>query len=205
MAKPASKPNWTYTNPDFPTVTIEPTVQKKINGWLADERPPHEFFNWLFFNISEWIDYLDIQTEAISSQLGLFDAVVGAGGTHADINAVMADPQTIAGVIKNVFVISSIAVAVTQVIDQPGMSFTFHPRATVLKDGATIGITIDAPKVRIKAGRFLNFSAVGNKAINMTANAVNCFITENIFMNCATMIDDALANNNVISNNIEEV
>lgn len=50
MAKPASKPNW--TDGDAAKVT-EPTVGKKLLGWIADERPSFKFMNWLFYNITE--------------------------------------------------------------------------------------------------------------------------------------------------------
>jgi len=55
MAKPVSKPDWTVGNPDFGTVTVEPSAAKKETGWLVDERIPREFLNWLFFNITDWI------------------------------------------------------------------------------------------------------------------------------------------------------
>ncbi len=48
--KPTSKSDWTLGNPDFATVTVEPTAQKKEDGWFPDERPPREFMNY-FFNI----------------------------------------------------------------------------------------------------------------------------------------------------------
>lgn len=203
MAKPASKPDWTVGNPDLGTVTVEPTVQKKQAGWLADERPAREFMNWLFYNITEWISYFETVTDAIGTQLGLYDAVVGTGGTHADINALMADAN-IAN-LKNVFVTSSLAVNVAQTINQSGMTFTFHPKCTILKDGAATGLIIDAQKVRILNARFLSFNGGGDKAISLTANAKNCFITGCLFKDCTTMIDDALGTNNVIANNIEEV
>lgn len=200
MAKPASKPDWTIGNPDFATITIEPTLSKKEAGWLPDERPPREYLNWLFFNITEWITYLDGVSDALVDQLGQYDAIVGFGGTHADINALMADPAI--ATFKNILVTGSILVDTIQTINQPGMNFTFKPQTSLTMGAANIGLRIDAERIRIKSARFLNFTG---KAIEMTANAKNCIINECMFKNNTSMIDDALGTNNILANNIEEV
>ena len=85
MAKPTSKPDWTVGNPSFGTVTVEPSAGKKQNGWDVGERPPRQFMNWLFFNIDEWIDYLETTTDALISLQGIYDAVVGVGGDFATL------------------------------------------------------------------------------------------------------------------------
>lgn len=55
MSKPTNKPGWTSTtNP-----TSEPTT-KKLTGWSAGEKPSAEHMNWLFQNISEWINHVDV-------------------------------------------------------------------------------------------------------------------------------------------------
>jgi hypothetical protein len=53
MAKPISKPDWTASN------SIEPSPEKKAAGWGIGEKPYSTHFNWLFKNVSEWVDYLD--------------------------------------------------------------------------------------------------------------------------------------------------
>lgn len=63
LAKPTSKPDWTESNPSFATVTIEPTAGKKITGWTADERPPYQTVNWLFYIVDQWIKYLESITD----------------------------------------------------------------------------------------------------------------------------------------------
>ena len=50
--KPSSHLNW--TDGDAAKVQ-EPTVGKKLLGWVANERPPAEFFNWLFWRIILWV------------------------------------------------------------------------------------------------------------------------------------------------------
>lgn len=200
MAKPSSKPDWTITNPDQASISVEPSGSKKNIGWLADERPAAEFWNWLLLNITEWINYFETLTDGLANQLGQYDAVIGFGGTHASINALMAD----AGIatLKNVLVTDSILVDTIQVINQPGMNFTFKPQTSLSMGAATIGLRIDAERVRIKNARFLNFTG---KAIELTANAKNCMIVENYFKNNTVTIDDALGTNNLITNNLEEV
>ena len=60
--KPTSKSDWTLGNPDFATVTVEPTAQKKEDGWFPDERPPREFMNYLFNIPGQWTDYFEAVT-----------------------------------------------------------------------------------------------------------------------------------------------
>lgn len=204
MAKPTSKPEWTVGNPDFATVTQEPSAAKKEAGWLPDERPPREFMNWLFNNMGDWIDYFEEQIDGFSGQSVIYDAFVGAGGTHADINALMADADI--ATIKNVLIISTLAIDNTQVINQAGMNFTFKANAGITKNGPTgadIGLQIDADRVRILNGRFIGFNDVGvDKAMQINAN--NCLIFGNMFNDNDTAIEN-LGNNNELTSNIEEV
>jgi len=204
MAKPTSKPEWTVGNPDFGTITVEPSAAKKEAGWLPDERPPREFMNWLFNNLGEWVDYFETEIDGFSGQSVIYDAFVGAGGTHADINALMADGDI--ATIKNVLIISTIAVDNTQIINQAGMNFTFKANAGITKNGPTgadLGLQIDADRVRILNGRFIGFNDVGvDKAIQVNSN--NCLLFGNMFNDNDTAIEN-LGNNNELTSNIEEV
>lgn len=203
MAKPASKPDWTVGNPDFATVTQEPTNTKKEAGWLPDERPPREYMNWLFFNIHEWIEYFEGATDGLLLQLGQFDAVVGFGGTHATINDLMGDPGI--ATLKNVLITNQSAPAVNQVINQPGMNFTFKPQAAIIGGGgATIGLTVDAVRVRIFNARMTGFNGGGEVGLRLTANAKNCLVSGCMFNDDTTTLDDLGANNSLIGN-IEEI
>lgn len=204
MAKPSSKPEWTVGNVDFGTITVEPTATKKEAGWLPDERPPREYMNWLFFNINEWIDYLEGVTDVFATQGNIYDAFIGGGGTHADVNAWQADPD-IAN-LKNALVISTIAIDVPQVIDNDGCNLDFKANAGFTKNGPTgsdFGIQVDANRIRINNGRFIGFNDVGvDKAIILNGN--NCLVHGCMFNDCDTVIEDN-GNGNVIGTNIEEV
>lgn len=202
MAKPSSRIDWTLANPDQATISVEPTAQKKTAGWLPDERPPREYLNWLFQNVDEWIKYFETLTDELKTQLSEYDAVIGFGGTHADINSLMADPN-IAN-LKNVLISGNLLVETTQIINQPGMNFIFKPSISMTAGAATIGLRIDAERVRILNARFVNFTG---KAIELTVNAKNCILTNCMFKNNTyPPVDDTLGGvNNIQSNNLEEV
>lgn len=192
MAKPASKLDWTVNNPDFATVTTEPTPQKKQDGWFPDEPPPREFMNWLFFNIGEWVDYFEVQTDALLALRGTYDAIISPSGTHADINAVMADADTIAGIIKRVLVMTPQVAIVKQVINIDDMFFEFKPQATFSKGAAiSTGIEISSKRVTMLYGRFSGFTdAGGDEAIQLTATSRNCLISGGRFFDNSNDIDD---------------
>lgn len=55
MAKPSTLPRWANVS----GVLVEPNGAKKDVGWLVDERPPAEFFNWWMKTVYDWTAYLD--------------------------------------------------------------------------------------------------------------------------------------------------
>ena len=205
MAEPTSSIDWTEGNVDQATISVEPSAAKKKQGWLPDERPPRETMNWLFQNMDEWTKYFKGEIASFSAQSVIYDAFVGAGGTHADINALMLDPDI--ATIKNILVISAIPVDLTQVINQDGMNFYFKAGAGITKNGPTgadIGLQIDANRVRINEGRFIGFNDVGvDKGIEILATKKNNIISSCMFSDCDTQIED-LGENNILANNLEE-
>lgn len=63
MAKPSKRPEWAYDHsPQAPGSTsgdlIEPSEAKRHDGW-DKEMPPYQWFNWVLWIISKWIDWLD--------------------------------------------------------------------------------------------------------------------------------------------------
>lgn len=206
MTKPSSKPDWTVGNPDFGIVTIEPTAQKKEDGWFPDERPPREFMNWLFFNITEWITYFEGVTDLFSTQGIIYEAFIGAGGTHVDINDWQSDPD-IANK-KNALVVSNLAVDAIQIIIVNGSKLDFKAETAITKNGPTgadIGLQIDADRIRVNNGRFIGFNDVGvDKGIEILATRKNSIIHGCLFNDCDTEIND-LGLNNELSANLTEV
>lgn len=203
MAKPASKPSWTVGNPSFGTVTVEPSSGKKLNGWTASERIPFQFLNWLFFNINEWITYLEEQVDLVASSKSNYDAIVGTGGTHSDLASLMADVNIAAK--KNIMVVSPQTITAPVVINQDDMKFDFKPQAFIAKGpGANIGVQITGKRVKFSNCRFLNFNTAGDKAMQLSAAAQWCMVWGCYFLNCDTSIED-LGPSNVLTMNIEEV
>lgn len=203
MAKPTEKIDWTVGNPSFGTVTVEPSSGKKLTGWTASERPPHQIMNWLFYNIWEWLEYFEAETDNLVALQGVFDAVVGAGGTHASLAAVMSDPN-IAN-IKNVLVTDPQTITAPVNLNQNDMNIEFKPQAFIAKGpGANVGLNITAERVRILNGRFLSFSTAGDKAISMSAGSKYCMVSQCYFNACDTTVED-LGTANGVFNNIEEV
>src|SRR5688572_10702894 len=72
-AKPASTPRWANSG----GVITEPSSGKKDEGWEEDERPPFEYFNWLFNLIYQWCLYL---FDGQLSGAHTFDNTVGITG-----------------------------------------------------------------------------------------------------------------------------
>lgn len=56
MAKPTDKFTWSES---LPAASVQPDATHLANGWAAGEKPPAEFFNWLFRTCGKWISYLD--------------------------------------------------------------------------------------------------------------------------------------------------
>lgn len=65
MTRPLSKPEWIPNND--PDKIIAPSSSKQSTGWLRDEKPPFQFWNWFWNLVSQWITHV----EAISIILGV--------------------------------------------------------------------------------------------------------------------------------------
>lgn len=205
MAKPTSKPNWTVGNPSFGSVTIEPSAGKKLNGWAAAERPPHQFMNWLFYNLGEWIDYFEAETDSLQSQKGIYDASIGTNGTHANFAALVADADYLSGAIKNILVVSDQAISAPVTLALNDLNIEFKPGVALLKGiGANKGLIITGERVRIMHGRFANFSAPGDIAIELALTSKYCMVKGNYFLNNDSDVND-LGTTNLLSENIDEV
>ena len=58
MPQPSEKFHWATTA--IPGVDIvEPPDNKKDIGWLSQEKPPYQYFNYLFNIIGQWLDYVE--------------------------------------------------------------------------------------------------------------------------------------------------
>lgn len=74
----------TPTHSDWTGTTIEPTTAKKLAGWLAGEKPPHQYMNWLFNEQDSWNKWLDF----LSKGEGCFNVGVSySAGTFKMVQA----------------------------------------------------------------------------------------------------------------------
>lgn len=54
VAKPSVYPEWASGGSGI----TEPSSPKKLLGWIV-EKPPYQFFNWLFSTIYNWVRWID--------------------------------------------------------------------------------------------------------------------------------------------------
>ena len=186
MAKPTSKPDWTLSNPDFATVTQEPTALKKQAGWLPNEKPPREFMNWLFYNLGEWIDYFEGETDVLIASAKPFDFIVGsvAGMTPDLITAInLANPG------DRILVTESSVVNTTIQVNK-SLEIHFKPSITYSKGAATSALEISGDGAMIRQGRFVGFNGGSDVAIQILNTASHTMLRDCRFASNTKNIDD---------------
>jgi len=204
MSKPTSKPEWTVGNPSFATVTVEPSSGKKQNGWAVAERPPFQFMNWLFWNINDWINYFEDVTDSLTALQGIYDAVVGTGGTHTTFNDLVADPDWIAGSIKNVLVVSTLAFDAPITLDQDDVNISCKPGVNIVGTAsANRAFIVTGDRVRIFQCRFQNFNQGSDIAIELNGCSYP-MILENYFLNNDATVVNTISTDPLVAHNIEE-
>lgn len=193
MSKPTSTPDWTISNPNFGTVTIEPTSGKKITGWTSGERPSYQNMNWLIYNIDQWIKYLD----AAVGDFG-FDAVVGsgAGASHATLALALADVAITPG--KRILVTEDYTVNSVIQITKNNLEIYFKPGVTYSKGSATAAIQVSADGVILRQGRFSGFSGGSDKGITIDAGSDYTMIRDSRFVNCTLDVEDLASTSSIM-------
>ena len=146
--------------------------------------------NWLFFNIDEWIDYLESVTDTTSGVFSLYQAFVGSGpgATHADLNAVMADGAIAAG--ARILVLSSATINTVQQITKHRVQIDFQPGVIYTKGSAINALEVNADYVRIIGGQFDNWTGVGAAPIKILVGSDHTKIRDSHFK-ASNDIDDA--------------
>ena len=46
-----------------PAKYIEPSAAKRLQGWIAEEKPPFQYFNWAWRLIDRWLKWADAQSD----------------------------------------------------------------------------------------------------------------------------------------------
>jgi len=188
MAKPSSHLEWTVGNPDFATVTQEPTGPKKQTGWLPSEKPPREFMNWLFWRQDEWNKYFEFATDVLGLAGDLF---VGSGtGQYATLQLAhnAAVPGTRIIVCENATINSTITLSTGQleVIFKPGVVYT--------AGSAVSAVDISGSEITVRNGRWSGFTS---RTFSVISGAANTKLRDIVFTNPSTFLLDAGTNTTV--------
>jgi hypothetical protein len=155
--KPASKPNWTDSNPG---VRQEPSGGYKNTGWFSNLRPPFQFMNWLFYNIgTEWLNYFEAATDFLKAAARPYDFSIGTGGDFADINAAIASSSVQPG--ARLVILNSLALANTQQVTKNNLEFVMGPGVVLSDGGAGTLIQVSATRCRFKGGKIAGATVQG--------------------------------------------
>jgi hypothetical protein len=71
MARPTSEINWMGAAIPDTIDLIEPSAGKKAAGWNLVEKPPHQYMNWVLWNLAKWQEFTDAQVSANHTDLGV--------------------------------------------------------------------------------------------------------------------------------------
>lgn len=187
LPKPTDYPLWTKTNP---TVRTQPTAPKKETGWAPNERPPAEYFNWLFYNLGvEWLEYLESVTDAFIGYQSIYAAFVGTGGlaTHATINDAIIDVS--AG--SKILVLNSATINTIQSISKNRITIEFQPGVIYTKGTAQYALQVQADHCKIIGGQFLSFSGVSDAGIKVDVASDHTKIEGSHFQTCTQDVEDS--------------
>lgn len=194
--KPATKPEWTVGNPDFALKTIEPDAAKKESGWNAAERPPHQFMNWLLYNLgTEWLNYFEDITDIL---MNIPQEFVGDSGTYPFATR----PATTAGLqaaLDNapvgaiIWILEDVVLTSKVQVTKAKQRIVSHPRATISKGAGTIGIEVlaTAEDFQLFDSRLAGWNTGGDIAVKLITGTLRTMIKSCYFIDNDTHIDDA--------------
>ena len=171
MPKPSSHLDWAVGNPNPSINIIEPSSAKKIAAWAADERPPYEFFNWLFFRQDEWNKYFEQTTDADNAR---YDLVIGAGpaATHATLQAAIDDVGT--GADLWVLIQDDATINTTITMTKARWRIDFAPGVVYTKGAVPTMLQMVAEGIELNYGRFVGYTTGGDKVIEQLVGAEYC-------------------------------
>lgn len=180
--KPTGHIDW-VPDEDSDYVT-EPAPAKKLTGWGA-EQPTAKNFNWMFARVGNWQKYFEEMTDILSQ--GIFNAIVGAAGSHATLALAMADAQS--G--WRILVIDNYTIDTTIVINVANVEIHFAPHVVYSKGVATKGLSITNERIKIYNGRFAGFTVSGDIAVAFDSGGNYGFIEGSYFAaGTDTEVDD---------------
>lgn len=204
IPKPTAKILWTKTNP---SARVEPSGSKKESGYSVNERPTFEEFNWLLYDINDWIEYLESVTDGLNAvapnTLSIYRAIVGTGGvaTHATLNAAMTDAGVVPG--SRILVMANYVETVNTQIQCAKNDITVDcsPGVVFTQGAATTCLRVTGLRFTLRGGRFVNFT----KAISFDAVSLYGKVLESFFNAVATEVEDLTpGESTIIANTVTE-
>lgn len=188
MAKPNFFPDWMPSALDDDDNIAEPIDDGGI-GYVENDHPIAQNFNWLFHFYGLWIRYLD---SVSASRSLIYDAVVHAtdpSADYPDINSAVAALSANA----RIFVASDMTID-NQVSLKQGMEIEVKNSATISKGtilGSTnAGIYVNVPRCKIKGGIWSGFSGGTRAAIRVDTSGTQTRVIEAIFTGNLKDVDD---------------
>ena len=197
-AKPSEKPAWIPS--DDPTKIIEPSASKKNAGWGQEEKPPFQYFNWFWNNLSDWINYF-----AGNSKYNIIIDSDTDEGDYLTLAAYIADSPTTGD-----RVLVKVDETITATVVVPA-GVLIHQ----LKDKALTAATVFTPLITLGDGSVLegdfsiNSSHAGTIAKGISINGDGARVDNAIIKNTSTgtltdpIYVEAAKTRNIVSGEIE--
>lgn len=158
----------------------EPSNGKKTTGFLPEEEPPSQWFNWFWKLVSNWTKHLELSS---------FDIIVGASAyaTHTTLAAALADAAYTTN--KRVLLLDSATLASTITLNKAGWRIYAAPGVTYTAGAATKAFSVTAARCEIRSLRLSGFTT----GIEFTSAGDYGRVADCYFASCTTEIDESTA------------
>lgn len=205
LSKPTTKTDWTLGEP---AKVVEPSAGKKLLGWVALERPPFEFMNFLFFNTDEWVKYLEsITDETVNARQVIVNAA--GNGQFLTLQAAHDDADTVPG--TKILITSDLSITATVNISKNDIEIEFRPGFRLLKGGGAPATNFTGMQIQATADRFRGthlafakagsvFNGASDKALEIVVGVEDAFLFNTIFGPGNTQDLDNQGTDTVITN-----
>ena len=185
MSKPSSLPTWAT---DSGAAIQDPGAAKSAQGWVA-ELPPHEFFNYWQNLVFQWVSYFDTEIDAVAAQQNNYDAIVGVGGTDADLPTALARVGSQSKILVTADQVLDAAVVLDGLTDlviefKPGVQITTVDNIVRAFD------LLNTNRVQIIGGRFVGFNNSGDFVFRVQGTSKNTAFFQSYFFDNDGEIQD---------------
>lgn len=159
--------NWADGDPSY---REEPLDAKKDLGWVSEEKPPYQYFNWVLGTLAEWVTYLnDLSTTAQGANyLRSNDPITYSAGTITLVDFLELRFRDGASVYTNRIAAGTIALTDGQVL----VAYKDTSSTTVTLSSGTYG-TLAAGQYAVVAESSLSATNAENEVILFRRRAVS--------------------------------